>query len=89
MTNSFVPDDEREKAWWKEALRTFAEQVASLDIVETTQGLLPASSEGESYADFIVPRLLAATGVDETTVARVWPLLAGTDRALSPGRITR
>ena len=84
VTNSFVPDDDREKAWWKEALRTFAEQVASLDIVETTQGLLPASSESGSYADFIVPRLLAATGVDETTVARVWPLLAGTTALFPP-----
>jgi hypothetical protein len=85
VTTAFRPNDESEKAWWNQTLGTFAERVAHLVIVETTEGLQPASPDSDtSYADFIVARLLADTGNDETTVSRVWPLLSGTTELYPP-----
>lgn len=79
-TTTFDPADAEEKQWWTDQLAAFAERLARLHIVECTSQVLPAISSEGPYADFVIPRLLPNSAVDETTVERMWPLVeAATD----------
>jgi len=71
----FVSDDAAESQWWQEALSDFARDAAIMPIVETSAGCLPALSETGSFADFVFPRLLPTSPAEETTIARLWPLV--------------
>ncbi|MBI4267753.1 MAG: hypothetical protein HY662_03100 [Chloroflexi bacterium] len=74
---TFTPDDVAEMQWWKEQLGVFAQALARLPIVECAKGALPAVTDnGDSYADFVMPRLLPDSSEDETTVERMWPVLS-------------
>lgn len=72
--SAFVAGDAEEKEWWTDQLATFAGQLARLPIIECNSGFLPAISE-DTYADFVIPRLLNDPTGDETTVERMWPLV--------------
>lgn len=73
-TNAFDVSDVEEKTWWSGQLKSFAERVAALPIVECPTQTLPALG-AVPYADFVVPRLLADSIGYETTVERMWPLV--------------
>jgi hypothetical protein len=64
-----------EKKWWTKQLAGFAERLA-LPIVSCASESLPAISPDGPYADFVIPRLLPNSTADETTVDRLWPLVA-------------
>ena len=73
-----------EKQWWTTQLAAFAGRLAAKPIVDTDQGLLPAVSSASSSADFVLPRLLATSRSDETSVERLWPLVVSTDKLIPP-----
>ena len=76
-----------ETEWWKGTLREFAQRLAGTPIVECETRMLPAVAENDPHASFIVPRLLEVSREDETTVDRLWPLVAATKRLAPPIRI--
>jgi hypothetical protein len=81
----FDRTDEAETQWWVSQLAALATTLATLPLVECADGrFLPAVSEGDAYADFIVPRLLLDLGEDETSIGRVWPLAAAAIRLCPP-----
>ena len=43
-------------------------------------------ADDDAYADFVFPRLLESPGPDETSVARLWPLVDATRELLPPRR---
>ena len=73
-----------ERDWWHGQLASFATRVAGLPIVECSSRMLPAITEAEPCADFIVPRLLTESSGDETTVERMWPLVEAASKLLPP-----
>jgi hypothetical protein len=73
-----------EKQWWTEQLASFADQVARLPVVECVSQFLPALATEGWTVDFIIPRLLSDTQGDETTVERMWPLVATATQLLPP-----
>jgi len=77
-TTAFNPSDVGEKQWWTEQLSVFAQALARLPIVKCTAGDLPAVTDADEgqFADFIIPRLWPASTEDETTVERMWPVVA-------------
>jgi hypothetical protein len=79
-----VSDTPDESLWWEDALRSYAERIASLPIVKTRNGALPAISGEEAYADFILPRLGEASTIDETTVDRLWSLVNEASKLYPP-----
>ena len=83
-TAGFDATNAEETAWWAERLAEFAQRLASIPIVECGSQFLPAVSDEGAYADFISPRLLDASGPNETTVERLWPLVEATDELLPP-----
>jgi hypothetical protein len=77
--NGFDSENSAEKNWWKGTLEEFARDAASLPIVETKKGCISAvAGSGDRIADFIVPRLLPTSTSNETTIARLWPLIEST-----------
>lgn len=72
---AFEPTNTDEKAWWTKQLTAFAKALAALPVVDCTQVFLPALRSEDVYADFVIPRLLPNSTTDETTVARLWPLV--------------
>jgi hypothetical protein len=74
---SFDSENVSEKAWWQSALAVFAKDVASLPVVETRNGCIPALrfDPAARRADFVFPRLLSSSPTDETTIERLWPLM--------------
>lgn len=80
----FAAENAEETAWWVEALGTFVLGLASAPIVECESQMLPAFAEDGPYVDFIVPRLLEEASEDETTVERLWPLVAATNHLVPP-----
>lgn len=80
----FAVENTEETAWWSEALRTFVKGLASAPIVECESQVLPALAEHRPHVDFIVPRLLADANEDETSVERLWPLVAETKNLIPP-----
>jgi hypothetical protein len=80
---AFDPTNPDEKTWWTKQLAGFAQALAALPIVDCTFQSLPAISE-DFYADFVIPRLLPNSNTDETTVARLWPLVARCTELLPP-----
>ena len=85
LATGFDARYETEKDWWHEQVKSFAEQVAKLPIVECSSRTLPAISHtGGAYADFIVPRLQIDSSDDETTVERMWPLVEKASNLLTP-----
>jgi hypothetical protein len=83
--SGFDPSDAGELQWWRSELKSFAERLARLPIVETTNGMLPAQSDA-AEADFIAARLLDDPGPEETSVERMWALTAGTTELCPPTR---
>jgi hypothetical protein len=73
---TFDPTNVEEKKWWTKQLAGFAERLAALPIVACASESLPAISADSAYADFVIPRLLPNSIADETTVDRLWPLVA-------------
>jgi hypothetical protein len=81
---TFDPTNANEKEWWVKQLASFAECLAGLPIVESISQSYPAiDGEGPS-ADFVIPRLLPDSPADETTVDRLWPLVAAVSNLLPP-----
>jgi hypothetical protein len=79
-TTAFYPTNADEKQWWTDRFAEFAGRIATLPIVECSSQFLPAITSEGCYADFIIPRVLASSRGDETTVNRMWPLAeAATD----------
>ena len=89
-SSAFHATDSEEKHWWTEHVADFAERLARLPIVKCGSQFLPAVIENGvddgAYADFIFPRLLESAGPDETSVARLWPLVDATLELLPPRR---
>ena len=83
-TRGFDTANVAEKDWWHGQLKSFARRIAQLPIVDCSSRMLPAITEEGAYADFIVPRLLTESSDDETTVERMWPLVAATSELLPP-----
>ena len=83
-TKGFDTTNDVERTWWHGQLASFAGRVANLPIVDCSSGMLPAITEDEDYADFIVPRLLTESSDDETTVERMWPLVEGASKLFPP-----
>jgi hypothetical protein len=82
---AFDPTSTEERKWWTDILTGFAELLAELPIIQTSQFLLPAITADDSrYANFVVPRLLDNSAADETTVERLWPLIAACTELFPP-----
>jgi hypothetical protein len=81
---SFDQTNMDEKGWWTARLANFATEVAKLPIVECVSQSLPAISTAGWTADFIVPQLTSDLGENETTVERMWPLVAAITDLLPP-----
>src|SRR5262249_33131801 len=81
---TFDPTNAEEKKWWNEQLAGLARKLAALPIVECTSRPLPAISSDGPCADFVIPRLLPDSTTDETTVDRLWPLVAMCTNLLPP-----
>ncbi len=73
-----------EKQWWTEQLAGFADQVARLPIIECVSQSLPAIATEGWTADFVIPRLLSDAREDETTVERMWSLVAAATELVPP-----
>ena len=84
-TRGFDTANVTERDWWHGQFASFARRVAELPIVDCSSRMLPAITEEGDFADFIVPRLLTESSDDETTVERMWPLVAAASE-LSPPR---
>ena len=83
-SSRFVATDPEETVWWTGQLKEFARRLAVTPIVQCETQFLPAVADEGAYADFLVPRLLEASGEDETSVERLWPLVAAADQLLPP-----
>jgi len=80
-------DDESHLEWINDELKRLAAQLASLKLVETPHGFGAAvSTDDEWFADFIRPRLSRKSTADETTVERMWDLVAETQNLYPPVR---
>jgi hypothetical protein len=82
--STFDTTNAEEKDWWFEQLAGFAERLARLPIVEGVSQRWPAMDSEKPFADFVVPRLLPDSPSDETTVYRLWPLVAAASNLLPP-----
>lgn len=82
--SAFDTTNAEEKDWWIEHLASFAERLAGLPIVEGVSQRWPAIDPEKPFADFVVPRLLPDSPSDETTVDRLWPLVAAASNLLPP-----
>ena len=80
----FDATNTEETEWWTGQLREFARQLAVTPIVECVTQFLPAFADEGAYADFIAPRLLEVSEAPETSVERLWPLVAAADQLLPP-----
>ncbi|MCY3766795.1 MAG: ATP-binding protein [Gemmatimonadetes bacterium] len=78
--------DAEETEWWTGQLGEFAGRLAAAPIVECEKQFLPAITDEGPFADFIVPHLLETSEADETSVERLWPLVAAVKRLLPPRR---
>ncbi|HQU45505.1 MAG TPA: hypothetical protein PK867_22010, partial [Pirellulales bacterium] len=76
-------DNESETEFWNEELKGVAQHLATLPIVKTEDGYLPAASDNGRYADFIVPRYSRASPCDEVELLPVWELAEQT-KVLDP-----
>jgi len=85
-TDVFEGSNPEETGWWKEHLAQVAGRIARSPVVDSETGFLPAVTDEGTSADFIIPRLLDADGSDETTVERLWPLVAVTETLVPPRR---
>ena len=74
----------QETEWWTERLKEFAQQLAVTPIVECTTQFLPAIADEGACAQFIAPWLLEGSDAEETSVERLWPLVAAADQLLPP-----
>ena len=81
---AFDTTNAEEKDWWRERLAAFAKALAAIPIVDCGSQFLPAVTNEDACAAFIIPRLLAAPGPDETSVARLWPLAEASNHLLPP-----
>jgi hypothetical protein len=83
-SSGFDPTNATETKWWTEQLASFAERLAKLPIVDCTTQLVPAIVSEGPFADFVLPRLLPDSTADETTIDRLWPLVAAATNLLPP-----
>lgn len=78
---------EEELEWWNGHMRSVANHLARLALIETTDGRLPAIAEpGSSVADFILPRYSHVVLEDEVSEADVWELAHNTTILHPPTR---
>jgi hypothetical protein len=82
--SAFDSTNADERRWWTEQLAGFADQVGRLPIVECVSESLPAIADEGWTADFVIPRLLPDTRDDETTVERMWSLVAAATELVPP-----
>ncbi|MCY3821397.1 MAG: hypothetical protein OXH52_18925 [Gammaproteobacteria bacterium] len=82
----FEAGNAEETQWWTDTLRAFAQRLAGTPIVECESGMLPAFVEDGKHANFVVPRLREAPTEAETSVERLWPLVAAAKRLVPPKR---
>ena len=82
----FEAGNAEETQWWTETLRGFAQGLAGTPIVECEAEMLPAFVEHGRHANFVVPRLLEVSREAETSVERLWPLVAAAKRLVPPKR---
>lgn len=82
--SAFDTTNVEERDWWIEQLARFAKRLAVFPIVEGVSQRWPAMDPEGPCADFVVPRLLPDSLSDETTVDRLWPLVAATSNLLPP-----
>lgn len=85
-SSGFDATNAEETEWWTGQLREFSERLAANSIVECETQFLPAISDEGPFAHFIVPRLLDTSEADETSVERLWPLVAAANQLLPPKR---
>ena len=83
-SGSFDAADTKEKEWWAEQLKSFAQKVAELPIVAGTAQMWPAVSQHGGTADFIIPSLFPDSSLEETSVERMWPLVESATDLLPP-----
>ena len=80
-----IPRVPRRRIGGRRRLAAFAERLAAIPIVDCGSQFLPAvTDEGTYAANFIIPRLLETPGQNETSVARLWPLVEASDQLLPP-----
>jgi hypothetical protein len=75
-----------ELTWWNEQLSEVADELARLRMVRTSIGFLPAISDEEAYADFVVPRYCNSTPTDEFSNEEMWDIAAKTTVLYPPLR---
>lgn len=86
-SNGALSDQVVETEWVDAELRTLADALARMALVETPKGFGPAMSTGLGwYADFISPRLSAGSESDDIAMARVWDLVADANTYTPPLR---
>lgn len=85
-SSAFDSTNAEETDWWIDQLAGFAKRLAALPIVECVSQRWPAVSEEGPFADFVIPRLLPDSPSDETSVDRLWPLVAAASNLLPPRR---
>lgn len=83
-SSGFDTTNVEETEWWTGQLREFACRLAATPIVECETQFLPAIAQEGPYADFVLPRLLEASGTAETSVERLWPLVAAANQLFPP-----
>ena len=83
-SSGFDTTNVEETEWWTGQLSEFACRLAATPIVECETQFLPAIAQEGPYADFVLPRLLEASGTAETSVERLWPLVAAANQLFPP-----
>ena len=78
---------DEELKWWNGHLRSVADQLAKLPLIETTDGRLPAiAAPGSSVANFVLPRYSCTVSEDEVSESDVWELACNTTVLHPPTR---
>jgi hypothetical protein len=77
--------DDADLAWLNGELAAVAGALAVMNVVQTPAGFGPAILTDQDWcADFIVPRLSDRSATDETTVERMWDLVADAEEFYPP-----
>jgi len=86
-TTVFDGNNAVELSWWCDQLLHFADRLARLPLIDCgAEDFLPLISDDGPFADAVIPRLLASSSSDETSVERLWPLVAACTN-LNPPRL--
>lgn len=74
--SAFDPTNTEETSWWTAQLGAFATHLSQLPIVEGAEGWLSSAGSINPHADFLVPTLNSESTSEESSVSRMWPLVA-------------